>query len=220
MQRARRHQAFLARLALALLVLVAELLGRSLTHRVNIGRHVEAPSYSGTDYYPFLLAAVKLGVALLLARVAWRFVKARSVAAGAQRLLRAHGRAAERAPRVRVVVSPRLWLCSFAGTSLIYLFQTDAERVSTTGQWPLIAAWLHTSALPVFAVLSVVVAVIYSAVARWLADYEDYARTVAERASRLGGYVASAKRPKPCAQTSPRGRFGVAFEVRPPPVTA
>lgn len=220
MERARRHQTFLARLALALLVLIAELAGRSLTHRVNIGRHVEAPSYSGTEYYPFLLAAVKVGVALLLARLAWRFVKARSVAAGAERLLHAHGRSSERIPRVRVALSPRLWLCCFLGTSLIYLLQTDAESVSATGQWPLFAAWLHTSALPVFAVLSVVVAVIYGAVSRWFADYEHYARTVAERASRLGVYEPSAKRPKPCAQTSPRGRFGVAFEVRPPPVTA
>ena len=73
MERARRHQTFLARLALALLVLVAELVGRSLTHRVNIGRHVETPSYSGAEYYPFLLVAVKVGVALLLARTAWRF---------------------------------------------------------------------------------------------------------------------------------------------------
>jgi hypothetical protein len=218
MERARRHQAFLARLALALLVLIAELLGRSLTHRVNIGRHVEAPSYSGADYYPFLLAAVKVGVALLLARLAWRFVRARSVASGAQRLLRAHGRSAERVPRVRVVLSPRLWLCCFLGTSLIYLLQTDAERVSTTGQWPLIAGWLHTSALPVFAVLSVVVAVIYGAVAQWLADYEHYARAVAQRASQVGVFEPTTKRPKPCAERPPRGRFGVAFEVRPPPL--
>jgi hypothetical protein len=220
MERARRHQTLLARLALALLVLIAELSGRSLTHRVNIGRHVEAPSYSGAEYYPFLLAAVKVGVALLLARLAWRFVKARSVASGAQRLLRAHGRSADRVPRIRIVLSARLWLCCFLGTSLIYLFQTDAERVSTTGQWPVFAAWLHTSALPVFAVLSVVVAFLYGAVARWLADYEHYARAVAERASQLGVYEPATKRPKPCVDTPPRGRFGVAFEVRPPPVAA
>src|SRR2546427_3670137 len=100
-ERARRHQIFLARLALALLVLVAELAGRSLTHRVNIGRHVET-RYAGAEYYPFLLAAVKVGVALMLARVAWRFVKARSVAAGARRLLDAQGRPAGDMPRVRL----------------------------------------------------------------------------------------------------------------------
>jgi hypothetical protein len=219
-ERARRHQTLLARLALALLVLIAELAGRSLTHRVNIGRHVEAPSYSGAEYYPFLLAAVKVGVALLLARLAWRFAKARSVARGARRLLHAHGRSTECVPRVRVALSPRLWLCCFVGTSLIFLLQTDAERVSTTGEWPVFAAWLHTSALPVFAVLSVVVAVIYGAVERWFADYEHYARTAAARASRLALHTPATKRPKSSVEVSPRGRFGVAFEVRPPPVAA
>jgi len=219
-ERARRHQTLLARLALALLVLIAELAGRSLTHRVNIGRHVDSPSYSGTEYYPFLLAAVKVGVALMLARLAWRFVKARSVARGARRLLVAQGREAERAPRVRLDLSPRLWLCSFLGTSLLYLVQTDAERVSTTGSWPLVAPWLHTSALPVFAVLSVVVAVVYGAVERWFADYERYAHAAAARASRLAGFAPVAARPKARAEISPRGLFGLAFEVRPPPTPA
>src|SRR2546421_12555366 len=113
MERARRHQTLLARLALGLLVLVAELVGRSLTHRVNIGRHVEASSYSAAEYYPFLLAVVKVGLALMLARLAWRFAKARAVVAGARRLLDAHGRSAERPPRVRFDLSPRLWLYSF-----------------------------------------------------------------------------------------------------------
>jgi hypothetical protein len=220
MQRARRHQTLLARLALALLVLIAELGGRSLTHRVNIGRHVEAPSYSGAEYYPFLLAAVKVGVALMLARLAWRFVKARSVASGARRLLAAQGRASERAPRVRLDLSPGLWLCSFVGTSLLFLVQTDAERVSTTGEWPVFAPWLHTSALPVFAVLSVIVAVVYSAVARWLADYERYAHATAARASRQRGRPPAASHPKAHHDVPPRGLFGVAFEVRPPPAPA
>jgi hypothetical protein len=42
MARARRHQVFLARLALVLLALVAELVGRSLAHRLDFGRHVDA----------------------------------------------------------------------------------------------------------------------------------------------------------------------------------
>src|SRR5205807_10200475 len=57
-----RHQPLFARLALGLLALIAELIGRSLTHRFNLGRHVAAPSYSGADYYPILLVAVKVGV--------------------------------------------------------------------------------------------------------------------------------------------------------------
>src|SRR5207244_11435079 len=78
MERARRHQRLLARLALGLLALVAELAGRSLAHRLDFGRHVETP-YAGAQYYPVLLAVVKVAVALMLARVAWRFVKGRPV---------------------------------------------------------------------------------------------------------------------------------------------
>src|SRR5213595_1813935 len=100
MERARRHQTFLARLALGLLALVAELVGRSLTHRFNIGRHVAAPSYAGADYYP-ILAAAKVGVALMLARLAWRIVRARAVAVAAGRLLAAQGHQRTRG-RVRV----------------------------------------------------------------------------------------------------------------------
>src|ERR671936_520042 len=102
MERARRHHRVLAASAFGLLALIAELAGRSLTHRLDVGRHVAAPSYAGADYYPFLLAGVKVGVALMLA------------------------------------------------------------------------------------VLTVVVALLYSAVARWLADYELYASTIAE-AVRLSG---------------------------------
>jgi len=220
-ERARRHQVLLARLALGLFVLIAELLGRSLTHRLDVGRHVEAPSYSGTQYYPFLLAAVKVGLALMLARVAWRFVKARAVASAANRLLDAHGRErTRRAPRVRLALSPRLWLCCFLGTAVIFLLQTDAERIST-GRWPLLAPWLHTSALPVFAVLSVVVAVVYRAVARWLADYENYARATAACASRLVGTCAPlVARPTVHHNVPPRGLFGLAFDSRPPPAPA
>src|SRR5689334_14858649 len=60
MERARRHHRVLAAAAFGLLALVAELLGRSLTHRLDLGRHVESPSYSGADYYPLLLACVKV----------------------------------------------------------------------------------------------------------------------------------------------------------------
>src|SRR3954462_13252987 len=99
-QRARRHQRFSSALAFALLALSAELLGRSLAHRLDVGRHVASPSYAGADYYPFLLAAVKLGVALLLARLAWRFVRARSSAGAARRGLAAVGKTPTPAPRV------------------------------------------------------------------------------------------------------------------------
>jgi hypothetical protein len=219
MDRARRHQRGLARLALLLLALVAELTGRSLAHRLDFGRHVETP-YSGAQYYPILLAVVKVAVALMMARVAWRFVKARTVACGARRLLAAHGSPVARpAPRVRIELSPRLWLGSFLVTSLIYLLQVDAEGISA-GRWPLLAPWLHTAALPVFAVLSVVVALVYRAVENWLSDYESYARETAARASRLLGVSLPAPSPTVGELVTPRSLFGLAFEVRPPPAPA
>lgn len=208
MERARRHQRLLAGLALGLLALVAELVGRSLTHRLDFGRHLATPSYAGADYYPILLAVVKVGIALMLARLAWRFVKAR-------RLLPAHARWL---PRVRVELSPRLWLLSFVATSLIYLVQMDAEGISA-GRWPLLAPWLHGSALPVFAVLSVVVALVYRAVELWLADYETYASETAARCAR-GTVALPTPRTTLAALVAPRSLFGLAFEVRPPPAFA
>ena len=211
MDRARRHQRFLARLALVLLALVAELLGRSLSHRLDVGRHVAAPSYSGTDYYPILLAVVKVSVALMLARLAWRFVKA-------SRLLAAHGSLSAGCRRkVRIELSPRLWLGSFVATSVIYLMQMDAEGISN-GRWPLLGPWLHTSALPVFAVLSVVVAVLYRAAEQWLSEYETYAAAAA-RATQAAA-VAPSERPTLADLINPRALFGLAFEVRPPPAPA
>src|ERR671936_2673341 len=113
MQRARRHQRLSSALAFALLALVAELGGRSLTHRLDVGRHVRSPSYSGADYYPFLLAAVKLGVALLLARLVWRFAPAPASARASPPVLEAVGKKPRPAPRVRLELSPRLWLAAF-----------------------------------------------------------------------------------------------------------
>jgi hypothetical protein len=219
MERARRHQRLLARFALGLLALVAELAGRSLAHRLDFGRHVETP-YAGAQYYPELVAIVKVAVALMLARLAWRFAKARAVARGARRLLLAQGSpVARHAPRVRLQLSPRLWLGSFLVTSLIYLVQIDAEGISV-GRWPLLAPWLHTAALPVFAVLSVVVAVVYRAVESWLSDYESYARETVARATRLSAAALSVPRTSLDDLVAPRSLFGLAFEVRPPPAPA
>jgi hypothetical protein len=221
MARARRHQRLFSWLAFALLALVAELVGRSLTHHLNVGRHVGSPSYAGADYYPFLLAGVKVGVALLLARLAWRFARAHAAARAGRRLLTAVGvRPARPIPRVRFALSPRLWLASFLVTTLIYLVQTDAEGLSA-GRWPLLAPWLHTSALPVFAVLSVIVAFLWGAVAHWLAEYERFAEATVAHARRAAtaspGLVA---RRAADARGTPRRLFGLAFESRPPPAPA
>jgi hypothetical protein len=221
MHRARRHQRFSSALAFALLALVAELCGRSLTHRLDVGRHVASPSYSGADYYPFLLAAVKLGVALLLARLVWRFVRAHTAARAAHRLLDKVGRPAAPVPRVRIDLSPRLWLAAFLSTSIFYLVQSHAEQAAS-GRWSLLAPWLHTSALPVFAVLAVLVALAWSAVASWLKAYERYAQDTCARAERLSRAAPPPRchAPSETAAAPPRRLFGLAFESRPPPLPA
>jgi hypothetical protein len=219
-QRARRHQRLFSWLAFALLSLVAELVGRSLTHRIDVGRHVRTPSYAGADYYPFLLAAVKLGVALLLARLAWRFVRARAGARAGRRVLAAIGRTPTPVPRPRLELSPRLWLAAFAVTSGFALVHVDAEQAAT-GNWPIFWPWLHSSALPVFAVLAVLVALAWGAVSRWLNEYERYAQDTCARATRLAA-LAPPRLPEQSDECAlpPRKLFGLAFESRPPPLPA
>ena len=218
--RACKHQTLLARLALLLLALVAELVGRSLTHRVDVGRHVASPSYAHTDYYPFLLVFVKVGVALMLARVTWRFLRARAVASASARMLAANGRRAPARPRMRFELSPRLWFGAFAVTSSFFLVQTYAERIST-GRWPLLAPWLHTSALPVFAVLAVAVAFLYGVASELLSVFETHACETAAEASLVGdARPPVVQPPSEHEQIGPRALFGLAFESRPPPAPA
>jgi len=218
--RARAHRRLAGFGAFALLSLVAELTGRSLTVRLDLGRHVPTPSYSGSNYYPFLLAGVKVGVALMLAALMWRFVRARAAARGARRLIAAVGAEAERTPRVRLELSVRSWALAFALTAGFYLLQTDSESIAA-GRWPIFSPWLHTSALSVFAVLSVLVALLYGAVSRWLADYERYAAETAAAAHSLLRRRRTAPMPRARSDFDPPRRlFGLAFECRPPPVLA
>jgi hypothetical protein len=216
MNRARRHQRLFSVLAFGLLALVAELAGRSLTHRVNVGQHVATPSYAHADYYPILLAVVKGGIALLLGRLLWRVMRARSAERAALRLLGGPARL----PKVRLVVSARLFLAFFVLTSVIFLVQSDAERAEV-GRWSLLWPWLHSSALPAFAVLSVLCAVVWAAVRGWLAEYEEYAQATVARALRLAGRsILRAPRPSVSVAAPPRRVFGHAFESRPPPLAA
>lgn len=218
MERARRHHRLLSGAAFALLALVAELAGRSLTYRLDLGRHVSSPGNTSADYYPALLAGVKVGIALLLARLAWRLVRALFAERAARRLLASVGARPVRVPRPRLRLSPRLWALSFALTSLIYLVQTDAEQIAA-GRWPLLAPWVHTSALPVFAVLAVVVAVAWGAVAGWLTAYERFAEAAVARVLRLADAAAAhAVRLLQVSDLAPRSLFGLAFESRPPPL--
>lgn len=221
MDRARAHRRLAGFGSFALLALVAELAGRSLTIRLDLGRHVPTPSYAGADYYPFLLAGVKIAIALMLAALTWRFFKARAAARAARRLLVRVGAPVQEAPRMRVQLSVRSWAIAYGLTAGFYLVQTDSERFAA-GRWPLMSPWLHTSALCVFAVLSVLVALLYGAVSRWLADYERYAKDAAAAARSLlrcgVSLFAGPHTRNDC--DPPRRLFGLAFESRPPPVTA
>jgi hypothetical protein len=219
MDRARRHQRLMAGLALGLLALIAELAGRSLTERINVGRHVGPVSYAHESYYPFLLAGVKIAVALALARLVWRFARANALAREARRLLGAPHRG--RGARVPIALSPRLWLVSFVVTATIYLVQTDAEQIAAGHRTLLLAPWLHTSALPIFAVLSVFVAVVFRAVEGWLGAVERLAADALALARRLTGIAGlDVEPPRAEDDQGPRSRFGLSFESRPPPAPA
>ena len=90
--------------------------------------------------------------------------------------------------------------------------RSDAGRCSRPGCTP--------PRLPVFAVLSVLVAVVYRAVESWLSDYETYARETVARARRLPAETLSVPRTSLDELVAPRSLFGLAFEVRPPPAPA
>jgi hypothetical protein len=217
MDRARRHQRLLSALAFGLLALAAELVGAGLTHRIDLGRHVRSPSYSHAVYYPALVAAVKLGLALLLARLVWRLTRAHATERTARRVL---GVVRGDLPRVRITLSPRLWLAFLTVTATWYLVQTDAGRVAN-GRWPLFFPWVHTSALPVFAVLAVLMAVLWSAVQQWFADYEEYVEDAARLARSLVRLrPPPASFPRIAFTIPPRRLFGLVLDSRPPPASA
>jgi len=217
MDRARRHQRLLAALAFGILAVVTELVGASLTHRIDLGRHVRSPSYSHAAYYPAVLAVVKVGIALLAASLVWRMLRAHAIARAARKVAGAVGGGV---PRVRITLSPRLWLAFFALTATTYLAHADAARI-TSGRWALFFPWVHSSALPVFAVLSVLFAVLWSAVRRWLADYEQYAEDAVRRAESLVRTPAAATVfPQVVLAAPPRRLFGLVVDSRPPPLPA
>ena len=207
----------------AILVLVAEVVGRSLTGHVDRLFHVDPIASPSASYYPFLLVAVKTVGALALAWLLARGTRAHAAADAGDRLLAALGRAHERrSPRLCRGPSGRIWLASFAATSLVYLVHTDADGIAA-GRWPLFAPWLHTYALPVFAVLALAIAIVWR-FASWLYEVEEYAERTIARVRRIIDDVlrASARfvhRPA-AGDTAPRRRFGLSFECRPPPLPA
>jgi hypothetical protein len=217
MDRARRHQRLLSALSFGLLAVLAELFGAELTHRIDLGRHVRSPSYSHAAYYPAVVAAVKVGISLLLASLLWRMLRAHAIERAARRVV---GAGRGEAPRLRVSLSPRLWLAFFAVTATTYLVHADYARIAS-GRWALFFPWVHSSALPVFAVLSVLLTLLWTAVQRWLAEYEQYAEDAARLArSLVRARTPAAAFPRIVPAVPPRRLFGLVVGSRPPPVAA
>jgi hypothetical protein len=205
----------------ALLALLCELTGRSVTVRLDRAFHVQPLAAPVTSYYPFLLAGVRLLASLAVAAVAWRLVRAHVTATAGEALLRAIGQhRAAGTPGVRLSLTSRRWLTSFGATALWFLVQNDAERLSE-GRWPVLAPWLHTYALPVFAVLSVLLALGWGAVHDWLADVEQFTAAAFARVFHaLRSAQTAALRRRACDDRAPRHLFGDVFESRPPPLPA
>ena len=207
----------------ALLVVVAEVAGRSLTRHVDQAFHVQPLAPTSANYYPFVLVALKIVTALACAALLARATRAWAAADTGERLLAAVGQGNQRrAPRFRPGLSPRIWLGAFAATSVVYLVHADAEEAAA-GRWPLFAPWLHTYALPTFAVLAVAVAALWR-LAGWLYEVEDYAASTIAHARRILSAALraqAARHPRAAdVDAAPRRRFGLAFESRPPPLPA
>jgi len=204
-------------LTFASLVLVAEVAGRSLTADVDRRLHLQPLARPDASYYPFLLVAAKIVSALALAALLARGTRAWAAADAGRRLLTAVGHQERRAPRLRRRLSARIWLASFASTSVLYLVHADVDGIARN-HWNVFAPWLHTDALPVFAVLAVLIAALWR-VASWLYEVEEFAARAFARVRRILGtaLLPPGARPHADEDHAPRRRFGLAFECRPPP---
>jgi hypothetical protein len=205
------------------LVVIAEVVGRSLIGHVDRMLHVQPLARSDASYYPLLLVVVKTGGALVFAGLLARGTRAWAKADAGNRLLNVvcHGHE-HRAPRLRPGLSLRVWLAAFVATSLLYLVHADADGI-VAGRWPVLAPWLHTYALPMFAGLAVVVALVWQ-FASWLYEVEEYAVRTIARVRRIltAALTPSTRRAHSRAadDVAPRRRFGLSFESRPPPLPA
>jgi hypothetical protein len=205
------------------LVMIAEVVGRSLIRHVDRLLHVQPLASPDASYYPFLLVALKIVGALVFAGLLARGTRAWAKADASHRLLAACGHEHERrTPRLRAALSLRVWFGAFAATSVLYLVHADADGIAAGG-WPLFAPWLHTYSLPIFAGLAFVVAFIWR-FASWLYEVEEYAvRTIARVRRILTAALSPSTRrahSRAADDAAPRRRFGLSFESRPPPLPA
>jgi hypothetical protein len=205
------------------LVVIAEVVGRSLIGHVDRLFHVEPLARPSANYYPLLLVIVKTGGAVVFAGLLARGTRAWAKADAGNRLLAAVGHGeVQRAPRLRAGMSLRVWFASFAATSVVYLLHADGDGIAA-GRWPLFAPWLHTYALPIFAGLAVLIALVWQ-FASWLYEVEEYAVQTIARVRRIltAALTPSTRRAHSRAadDAAPRRRFGLSFESRPPPLSA
>lgn len=203
--------------ALLVAVLAGEVAGRWLVAQIPVAGNVPRRAHGGHDAWPAIVVAAKIGLALVLARLMWRLLRARRVVCTGERLLRIPTRQARR-PRPELGLSPRAWLVSFTAMSGLYVMPTSTGEIGS-GCWPLVAPWLHTQALPVFAVLAVVVALIWRTVSHWLTALERYGQRLEGLARRASASL-SVRRIARSPKRTPRALFGVSFESRPPPAVA
>lgn len=206
--------------AFIVLVLSAEVAGRWLIERLGLAGRM-APRYEGGfDLAPVLVVATKIAIGLLLARLCWRALQARRLAVAGERALARLGRRSSHSlARPRVTLSARLWLAAFLATSTLYFVPTSTGELSGSG-WPLLAPSAHAVALPVFAVLAVLLALVWSAVSAWLHAYERYAEATLALARRARALVGAVRAWRAERSLAPRLLFGLAFESRPPPAAA
>jgi hypothetical protein len=205
------------------LVVISEVVGRSLIGHVDRRLHVQPLASPDASYYPFLLVAVKIVGALVFAGLLARGTRAWAKADAGHRLLAACGCEHERrTPRLRATFSLRVWFGAFAATSVLYLVHADADGMAAGG-WPLFAPWLHTYSLPIFAGLAFAVALVWQ-FASWLYEVEEYAVRTLARVRRI---LTAALSPsllrahsRAADDAAPRRRFGLSFESRPPPLPA
>jgi hypothetical protein len=205
------------------LVVIAEVVGRALNGHIDRILHVEPLARPSASYYPLLLVVVKTGGALVFAGLLARGTRAWAKADAGNRLLTAVGHGHEhRAPRLRAGVSMRVWFAAFSATSVLYLLHADADGIAA-GRWPLLAPWLHTYSLPIFAGLAFVIALVWQ-FASWLYEVEEYAvRTIARVRRILTAALNPSERrahSRAADDAAPRRRFGLSFESRPPPLPA
>ena len=145
----------------AVLAVVAEVAGRSFTAHVDRALHVAPLRRTGTTYYPFLLVGVKVVGALPWPRSSLAGCVPGRPPTPASACSTALGhRHDARSPRLRPGLSPRVWL-GVVRRHLRALPRALGADSAAAGRWTPLAPWLHTYALPVFAVVSVLVALVW-----------------------------------------------------------